>query len=123
MLRVGCWCLTRRADEVAIPDSAALSATMSESSVVPTLDSPSPDGYIAVIDLADELRVRKQTVFKVAKRLGIRTSLRRESARGNQSIATLTPADAVAIRKQLSKAAPPWANIRPFCGLESGVVW
>lgn len=75
---------------------------MSESAAPQTFDSRLSGDHIAVVDLADELQVRKQTVFKVAKRLGIRTSRRRESTRGNQLIATLTPADAATIREDLS---------------------
>lgn len=36
---------------------------------------------ISVIDLADEVGVRKQTIFKVAKRLGIETALLQNSDR------------------------------------------
>lgn len=78
---------------------------MSESAPPPTLDPPLSGDHTAVVDLADELQVRKQTVFKVAKRLGIRTSRRRESARGNQLIATLTPADAATIKEELSTSS------------------
>jgi hypothetical protein len=42
---------------------------------------------IALGELADELGIYKQTVFKIANRLGIQTVKRREPTRGNQLIA------------------------------------
>jgi hypothetical protein len=53
---------------------------------------------IALAELADELGIYKQTVFKIAKRLGIQPIKRRDPARGNQLIALVTEADAAAIR-------------------------
>lgn len=53
---------------------------------------------IAVADLADELGVYRQTVFKIAKRLAIQPIKRREATRGTQLIALVTEADAAAIR-------------------------
>ena len=41
---------------------------------------------IAIIDLADELQVRKQRLFKLVSRLGIRPTQRREASRGNQNM-------------------------------------
>lgn len=61
------------------------------------------DRRIAVIDLADELYIRKQTIFKVLKRLGIESRQRRESRRGNQLIATITLVEAAAIRNALRR--------------------
>jgi hypothetical protein len=58
---------------------------------------------IAIIDLADELQVRKQRLFKVVKRLGIRATQRREASRGNQNVATVTFSEAAAIRGELSR--------------------
>lgn len=56
---------------------------------------------IALPDLADELQVRRQSVHRVARRLGIRTNRRRESERGNQLVATVTRNDAATIRKEI----------------------
>jgi len=60
---------------------------------------------IAIIDLADELQVRKQRIFKVPKRLGIQSTQRRESSRGNQNVATVTLSEAAAIREELSRSS------------------
>jgi hypothetical protein len=49
-------------------------------------------------ELADELGIYKQTVFKIAKQLGIQPIKRRDPARGNQLIALMTEADAATIR-------------------------
>ena len=53
---------------------------------------------VAILDLAEEIGVRQQWLFKVARRLSIRHIKRRESSRGNQLIATVTPAEAARIR-------------------------
>jgi hypothetical protein len=53
---------------------------------------------IALVELADELGIYKQTVFRIAKRLGIQPVKRRDPARGNQLIAIVTEGDAAAIR-------------------------
>jgi len=58
---------------------------------------------VAIVDLADELQIRKQSIFKVLKRLGIRSTQRREESRKNQNIATVSAKDAVAIRSELLK--------------------
>ena len=65
---------------------------------------PNSDQRIAVIDLADELQTRKQSLFKVIKRLGIEPRQRRESSRRNQQIATITVAEAIAIRNAFRRA-------------------
>ena len=57
---------------------------------------------IAIVDLADELQVRKQRIFKLLPRLGIRTVLRRDAERGNQNIATVSSEEALSIRKELA---------------------
>ncbi len=57
-----------------------------------------PAPTIAMGELADELGVYKQTVFKIAKRLGIQPIKRRDATRGNQLIAFVTEVDAGAIR-------------------------
>lgn len=61
--------------------------------------------HIAIVDLADELRVRKQRIFKVLGRLGIRTSVSREFARRGQSVATVTESEAARVRLELTRSA------------------
>jgi len=61
------------------------------------------ENRLAVIELAEELQIRKQTIFKVAKRLGIQTNRRKESARGGQKVATITQAEATFIRNELRR--------------------
>jgi hypothetical protein len=61
------------------------------------------ENRLAVIELAEELQIRKQTIFKVAKRLGIQTNWRKESARGGQRIATVSQAEATLIRNELRR--------------------
>lgn len=61
---------------------------------------------IAIVDLADDLQVRKQRIFKVVRRLGIRPTQRREPSRGNQNVATVTPNEASAISAEIVKAFP-----------------
>src|SRR3990172_4580305 len=56
---------------------------------------------IAIVDLADDLQVRKQRIFKILPRLGIRPKQRREASRGNQNVATVSPAEAAAIRAEI----------------------
>jgi len=59
---------------------------------------------ISIIDLADELGVRKQTIFKVAKRLGIETQkLRTDESRG-QLVAHVSEKDAELIRENTTVA-------------------
>ncbi len=66
--------------------------------------SPSSSGDdVAVVELADDIQVRKQTIFKVMKRLGICDSKRRESGRGGQMISVISRADADAIRDELRR--------------------
>jgi hypothetical protein len=69
-----------------------------------TADSFADEG-IAVVDLADELQVRKQTIFKVLKRLGIQATRRREMDRGNQYIAVISNVEVDAVRIELSRTA------------------
>jgi hypothetical protein len=71
---------------------------------------PNSEQRIAVIDLADELQTRKQTLFKVLKRLGIETRQRRESSRRNQQIATITVAEAIEIRNELRRSGTSLAD-------------
>ena len=63
------------------------------------------DDSVAVVDLADELRIRKQWIFKIIKRLGIITNKRRgELVRGNQKVATISNADAMRIREYINQS-------------------
>lgn len=65
---------------------------------------------VAIIDLADEIQIRKQTIFKVLKRLGIQPTQRREPSRGNQNVATVTLPEAAAIRSELSRTTDSGMN-------------
>lgn len=65
-----------------------------------TITTPSTK-TIAMGELADELGIYKQTVFKIANRLGIQTVKRRDRSRGNQVIAVVTETDANAIRDEV----------------------
>lgn len=65
---------------------------------------------IAIVDLADELQVRKQRIFKLLKRLGIAPTQRRDSERRGQNVAVVTAADAAAIRRELGKLATVDSN-------------
>ena len=57
---------------------------------------------ISIIDLADEIGVRKQTIFKVARRLGIETQkLKTEQGRGQQ-VAHVSDEEAALIRGAVS---------------------
>lgn len=56
---------------------------------------------VAIVDLADDLQVRKQWIFKIAKRLAIKTNQRRDSERRNQLVATVSEVDADAIRREV----------------------
>jgi len=61
---------------------------------------------IAIVDLADELQVRKQRLFKLLKRLAIIPTQRRDSERRGQNVAVISAAEAAAIRKELAKLSP-----------------
>lgn len=58
---------------------------------------------IAIVDLADELQVRKQRLFKVLKRLGITPTQRRDSERRGQNVAVVSAAEATVIRTELTR--------------------
>ena len=66
------------------------------------ITSPPEEG-IAVVELADELQIHKQTIFKVMKRLGIHAVKRREHDRRGQIISVLRKADADAVRDKLRR--------------------
>ena len=57
--------------------------------LVPVSDSLTQE-RIAIVDLAEDLQVRKQRIFKVVRRLGIRPTQRREPNRWNKSQAALS---------------------------------
>jgi len=71
------------------------------------MNDPSTQSRIAIVDLADDLQVRKQRIFKVLRRLGIRPTQRREPSRGNQNVATVSPSEALAIRAEIAKPSEP----------------
>ena len=52
---------------------------------------------IALPEMADELQCHKQSLFKIAKRLGITPVKRRDSDRRNQLVATVTTAEGMSI--------------------------
>lgn len=60
---------------------------------------------IAIVDLADDLQVRKQRIFKLVRRLGILPTQRREPSRGNQNTASVTPNEASTIRAEIVKSS------------------
>src|SRR5688500_425542 len=72
---------------------------------VPLMDERSTQERIAIVDLADDLQVRKQRIFKLLRRLGIRPTQRREPSRGNQNVATVTKNEAIAIRAEIEKSS------------------
>jgi len=59
---------------------------------------------VAIVDLADDLQVRKQRIFKILPRLGIRPTQRREPSRGNQLVATVSASEASTIRAEIEKS-------------------
>lgn len=61
------------------------------------------DDFVSVLELADELQVRKQRIFKTLPRLGIASKLRRDADRGNQNIAPVSLMEAEAIRRELNR--------------------
>ncbi len=90
------------------------------------------EARVVIIDLADDLQVRKQRLFKVLTKLGIRPTLRRESARRGQNVATITQAEAMRIRQALARAeaddqgtlGPVATGLRPYeTGDEVGVFY
>lgn len=56
---------------------------------------------IAITELADELKCHKQTLFKIAKRLGIEPAKERSEDRRNQLVSTVTGAEADTLRREL----------------------
>lgn len=60
---------------------------------------------VAIVDLADDLQVRKQRIFKILPRLGIRPTQRREPGRKNQNVATVSQGEAAAIRAEIERSS------------------
>lgn len=83
------------------------------------MNSPESEERVAIVDLADDLQVRKQRIFKILPRLGIRPTQRRELSRGNQNIATVSLNEAAAIRAEILEysGAPISGGAQPSGGL------
>ncbi len=62
-------------------------------------------GLVSVIDLADELGVRKQTVFKALRRLGVKATKRKDAGRGGQAVSFVSGEDANRLRETLDGTA------------------
>jgi len=60
----------------------------------------------SVIELADELGKRKQTIFKIIRRLGIETRKMQDSNRRGASLAYVTDGDAKRIQQELLSTSP-----------------
>lgn len=71
---------------------------------------------IAIVDLADDLQVRKQRIFKILPRLEIHPRQRREENRGNQKVATVSQSEAAAIRTEIEKASISPSDVRARFG-------
>jgi hypothetical protein len=69
------------------------------------VSDPPTQERIAIVDLADDLQVRKQRIFKILKRLSIRPTQRRELSRGNQNVATVSTTEAAVIRAEILKSS------------------
>lgn len=65
------------------------------------------EDLISVTDFAHQLGKRKQTVFKVLKRLGIETQKHRSSNHRGQSISYITLEESRLVAAELLSAAPP----------------
>lgn len=61
---------------------------------------------ISIVDIADDLKLRKQRLFKVLKKLGIRSTLRRDSTRRGQAVAMISQAEATRVRQALAHTDP-----------------
>lgn len=58
---------------------------------------------VAIVDLADELQLRKQRLFKLLKRLGIALIQRRDDERRGQNVSVVTVVEAATIRAELAR--------------------
>src|SRR5437867_6258905 len=72
---------------------------------VPLVNDASTQERIAIVDLADDLQVRKQRIFKILPRLDIYPTQRREPNRGNQNVAPVSSSEAAAIRAEIVKSS------------------
>lgn len=72
---------------------------------------------IAIVDLADDLQVRKQRIFKILPRLGIRPSQRRDPSRGNQSVSMVSQSEAATIRAEIEKVPATCGDGSRFSGM------
>lgn len=87
-----------------------------------------PMERIAIVDLADDLRVRKQRIFKILPRLNIRPRQQRDVNRGNQNVATVSTAEAAAIRVEILRSSnasgatstQPLASVAAFASDDVG---
>jgi hypothetical protein len=61
---------------------------------------PPDDSRIALPEMADDLQCHKQTLFKIAKRLGIVPVKRRDIDRKNQLVATVSRSEALILRQE-----------------------
>jgi hypothetical protein len=59
----------------------------------------SENHLVSIAELADELGIYKQSVFKIVNRIGVRTVKRRDPDRGGQQVALVSSSDAAAIRE------------------------
>jgi hypothetical protein len=80
--------------------------------------------YISVIDVATQLGRRKQTIFKVMKRLGIEPVKRRDASSGNQQVSYITRDAVIAIRRDLESVEGVARDIPALLDdLEQGVFY
>src|SRR6266498_1198427 len=105
MVRCTRYCCFRSESQVMASATPFSTAGAEPTSEMPT-DEPAhfDEERVPILDLAEEIGVRQQWLFKVARRLSIRHIKRREPARGNQLIATVTPAEAATIRSEVARS-------------------
>jgi hypothetical protein len=72
---------------------------------IPLVNDASTQERIAIVDLADDLQVRKQRIFKILLRLDIHPTQRREPNRRNQNVVTVSSSEAAAIRAEIVKSS------------------
>lgn len=68
---------------------------------------------ISLPELADELQCHKQSLFKIVKKLGLNPIKQRDPERGNQLVATVTPDEALQIRREILTRARVASAIDP----------
>ena len=62
------------------------------------------DEPVAIVELAEELGVRKQWLFKIVKRLGASAVLQRSGSRAGQKVSVVSAVDAERIRQEVAQA-------------------